>query len=281
MSLLWINGQLIDKADAKVSPFDHGFLYGDGVWEHLRVFGGTPFALHDHLNLLFESAAVFGLDVPLSRDALASAIDATLKANARTEGYVRVIVTRGPGTIGPDPRKIAPQVIVIAEEYQPFPQELSGHGLHAVVFQTPLDSDHPAYRVRSLGRPHLALAKRHALRHGCLEAILVDRAGNAVGTTEGFLFVVKDGALVVAGGQPKDATGYAVAAMCGEGGAVVAEYAVKLPDLLAADEVFIAGTACGVIGLVRTDGTDIGAGTEGPYTRAVRERFAALCRSGG
>src|SRR3954449_10787958 len=101
MSQIWLNGTLADKADARVSPFDHGFLYGDGVWEHLRLFNGKPFGALHHLNDLFATAAVVGIDVPLSHDELLAAIDATAKANNRTKGYVRVIVARGPGTIGP------------------------------------------------------------------------------------------------------------------------------------------------------------------------------------
>ena len=279
MSLLWLNGTLIDKSDAKVSVFDHGFLYGDGVWEHLRVFGGKPFGADHHLKLLFRAAETLGIDIPLSQLQLLAAIAETVKANDRSEGYVRVIVSRGPGTIGPDPRKIDTQVIIVAEEYQPFPTELYAHGLHAVVFHTPLDTEHPVNRVRSLGRRHIPLAKRYALANGCLEAILTNREGELVGATEGFLFLVQDGALVVAGGQPEDATGFAVAAMAGEGGLVVAEYAVKPRDLFAATEAFIAGTACGVIGIARVDGKDIGSGSEGRVTRAVRERFHALTRA--
>ena len=121
MSQVWINGRLVDKADAKVSPFDHGFLYGDGVWEPLRVYGGKLFRPDDHMRLLTHSARVLGIHLPLSSDEIVAAIYQTVNANLRTDGYIRVIVTRGPGTLGPDPRKIDPQVIVIAEEYQPFP----------------------------------------------------------------------------------------------------------------------------------------------------------------
>src|SRR5262245_28430403 len=154
MSLIWINGALIDKAEAKVSPFDHGFLYGDGVWEHFRVLRGKLFLPDDHIRLLFSAAETLGIAIPLSRDEIHAAVEPTLKANARREGYVRVIVSRGPGTIGPDPRKLDPQVIVIAEEYQPFPQEVSECGLHVVVYPTPIDTENPASRVRALGRPH-------------------------------------------------------------------------------------------------------------------------------
>ena len=273
MSHLWLNGTLTDKADARVSPFDHGFLYGDGVWEHLRVFGGKPFRASHHLKVLSAAAEAVGIDIPLSLAELVAAVGATVKANDRTEGYVRVIVTRGPGTIGPDPRKVEPQVIVIAEEYQPFPRELYAHGLHAVVAPLKLDPFNPAHRFRTLNQLHVVQAKRHALQNGCLEALLQTRDGHIVGTTEGVLFAVKDGALVVAGGHPEDATGFAVAALAGEAGAVVAEHRITLADLLAAEEVFIAGTACGVIGIVRIDGTDIGGGTEGPITRGIREEY--------
>jgi branched-chain amino acid aminotransferase len=279
MSLLWLNGVLTDKADARISPFDHGFLYGDGVWEPLRLFNGKPFRATHHLKILSAAASAIGIDIPLSHDELLAAIDATAKANNRTEGYVRVIVTRGPGTIGPDPRKIEPQVIVIAEEYLPFPLELYGHGLHAVVSPFSLDPENPVHWFRTLNQLHIVQAKRHALQNGCLEALLQTRDGRIVGTTEGFLFVVKDGALVVAGGQLEDATGFALAALAGENGAVVAEYGVKRDDLLSAEEVFIAGTACGVIGIVRIGGRDIGSGTEGPVTRGIRDAYQQLTES--
>jgi len=281
MSLLWINGTLTDKAAAHVNPFDHGFLYGDGVWEHLRIFDGNLFRPADHLNKLFTAAETLSIDIPLSRDELTAAIVATAKANNRTDGYIRVIVSRGPGTIGPDPRKVVPQVIIVTEEYRPFPDELHGHGLHAVIFPVPIDTDHPANGIRTLGQPHTILAKRHALKHGCLEAISTNHAGRLVGTTEGFLFLVKDGALVVAGDQPVDVLGFAVAAFAGELGQVVVEYAVKAENLYAAEEVFIAGTACGVIGIVRVDGKDIGTGTEGSVTRTIRERYYAITHGRG
>lgn len=280
MAKIWLNGTLTDKADARVSPFDHGFLYGDGVWEPLRLFNGTPFRAEHHLKILSAAAQAIGIDIPLSQLELLAAITATARENNRTQGYVRVIVTRGPGTIGPDPRKIEPQVIVTAEEYQPFPQELYNHGLHVVISPLTLDPDNPAHQFRTLNQLHVVQAKRHALQNGCLEALLQNRDGHIVGTTEGFLFAVKDGAVVVAGGQPEDATGFAVAALAGEGGAVVVEYAMKLADLLTAEEVFLAGTACGVIGIVRIDGKDIGTSIEGRETREIRQRFAHLTRGG-
>ena len=278
MSHLWINGTLIDKADAHVSPFDHGFLHGDGVWEHLRVFHGKPFRAADHFRLLWSAADAVGIDIPLSQGELLAAVKATVKANNRTEGYVRVIVTRGPSTLGPDPRKAVAQVIVIAEEYQPFPRELYGHGLHAVVSPLALDLENPAHRMRTLNQLHVVQAKRHALQHGCLESLFPNRADHFVGSTEGLLFAVKAGVFIIAGGQPEAASGYFYAALAGDAAAVVAEQPLTREDLLAADEVLIAGTACGVIGIVRLDGADIGGGIEGPVTRAVRDGYQQLTR---
>jgi len=272
MSLVWINGRLIDKTDAAVSPFDHGFLYGDGVWEPLRVFNGNLFRPVEHLHNLFRFAAIQGIEVPLTREALTAAIESTIRANHRTEGYIRVIVSRGPGTLGPDPRKIDPQLIIIAEEYCPFPRELYPHGLHAVTFVAPFPD------ARLLGQPPLVRAKRHALENGCLEAILVNSGGHIIGATEGMLFLVQNGAILVARDRLPEATGESVAALAGELGLVVAEHSLQLDDLLGAREVFLAGTSCGVIGIVRVNEQIIGAGAEGHVTGQLRERFRAVTR---
>lgn len=275
MSFVWINGRLIDKADARVSPFDHGFLYGDGVWEPLRVFGGRLFRAADHLAQLQAAARTLGIDIPLSQQDLVFAIDATVKANHRTDGYIRVIVTRGPGTLGPDPRKIDPQVIFIAEEYLPFPHELYDHGLHVVSVTAPRDE------ARFLGRPHLVRAKQTALARGCLDALLVDDRGHVTGSTEGMVFAMKDGALVVAGDHLPEATGYFVATLAAEAGAVVVEHTMNLEEVAAAEEAFIAGTSCGVIAIVKIDDHTIGTGKEGPITNELRKRYRAITRGGG
>ncbi|AWM40898.1 D-alanine aminotransferase [Gemmata obscuriglobus] len=279
MSLVWVNGTLVDKLDARVSPFDHGFLYGDGVWEHLRVFGGAPFRAPEHLSALAKAAGALGIEVPLSPAELLAAIGATVRANSRTEGYVRVLVTRGPGTIGPDPRKLEPQVLITAEEYQPFPQELYGHGLHAVVSPQLLDADNPAHQFRTLNQLHIVRAKQHALQSGCLEALLQNRNREIVGATEGVLFAVKGDLLTLASGAAWDDTGAAVIDSTADRLALV-EDPLRLEHLLAADEVFVAGTACGVIGVVRIDGTDIGRGIEGAVTRGVREAYTRITQRG-
>ena len=254
MSLVWINGTLIDKADAKVSPFDHGFLYGDGVWEPLRVFGGKLFRPAEHLELLFARRGTLGIDIPLSQDELLAAIEATLRANNRTEGYVRVIVTRGPGTIGPDPRKIDPQVIVIAEEYQPFPLELyepRAARRHRPAPVRPRDDAFGSDARPAARRPGEAARapERAASRRSWWTGRRTRRQ-----RPRGRSSCVKDGALVVARMTcPMRPRRDAVAELArGPGACRSNTRSDHRATCVAADEVFIAGTACGVIGIVRS-----------------------------
>ena len=279
MSLVWINGRLVDKAEARVSPFDHGFLYGDGVWEALRVYGGRLFRPDEHLARFYAAASgLIDIDIPLSPDELRSAIDATLQANNRSNGYIRVIVTSGPGTIGPDPRKLDPQVIIIAEEYLPFPLELYGHGLHACVAPFPVNVLNPGSWGRTLGRPDIALNKRFALKVGCLEAILTDTGGGVLGGTEGDLFLVREGKLIPV--PPSSSVPSAVVLEIARTVLPVGfEAPVRAEQLHSSDEVFLAGTSCGIIGIIRIDGKDIGSGTEGPVTRSIREAYDRLTRA--
>jgi branched-chain amino acid aminotransferase len=277
MSLVWINGTLVDKADARVSPFDHGFLYGDGVWEPFRVFRGHLFRLTEHLTQLFDAAAELRIDIPLTREGLTAAIEATVQANHRIEGYGRVIVTRGPGTIGSDPRKLDPQVFITTEEYQPFPLELYGHGLHVVTAPVRLLGDHPARNRRTLNQLHVVLAKQHALKNGCLEAVLLATDGLVAGCTEGQLALI-DGRNVRCPGGGDPVAGGLAAELAREEGLSVVDDPVTVDDLLAAQEVFLIGTSCGVIGIVRVDGKEIASGTEGGFTRAIRQRYRVLTR---
>lgn len=277
MSQVWVNGTLTDKADARVSVFDHGLLYGDGVWEPLRVFGGRVFQDELHVNRLFNAAVLFDIAVPYRPNEIRAAVGVTVAANRRTDGYCRVIVTRGAGTIGPDPRKLDPQVFVTAEEYYPFPVELYGHGLHVVTAPYPVNTANPAFWLHALGRPDVVLARRFALKLGCLDAVLTDTGGGVVGTTEGELFLVRGGTVFPV---PPSSTPEAQAVLAWVRRHYPDGYSapVSPADLAAADEVFLVGTACGVIGVVRVDGRDIGTGTEGPVTRAVREAYHDLTR---
>lgn len=283
MSLVWINGELVDKSVARISPFDHGFLYGDGAWEHFRAFNGKLFRQRDALNQLLASCKSRDICIPMTRDEVQSAIEATLVANNRKEGYIRVIVTRGPGTLGPDPRKLDPQIIIIAEEYQPFPIELYEHGLHATIAPGVFDFTRLSDYANTLGPINLVIAKQAAIRSGCLEAIIHDKSDPIRGI-EGLLFRVIGGKIVPIPCGSHDVVGDVVLEIAKDEGIPfelnVGQWLAtnKSHELRICDELFLAGTSCGVIGIVQVDGQPIGSGKEGPITRRIREAYRKLTR---
>lgn len=271
-SKVWIDGKLVDKDDAKVSVFDHGLLFGDGVWEGMRAYDGHVFRLRDHLDRLYRSAELLSLTIPITSDELASAVAATLKANDRSNGYVRVVVTRGPGTLGLDPRKCEPAVIVIAEEVVEYPRELYDAGLDVVLV--------PAVRYESsdtsLSRAGVVAAKVAALQAGCLDAILYGPGGAILGSTAGAVFAVKDGRI-----STTEATQVAQAVAVAEATAaeLVVAGGLTLDDFsLPLDEVFLASTAAEVIAVRSINGKPIGSGGEGPITRKLRHLYHSAAR---
>lgn len=277
MSFVWINGQLVDKSEAKISVFDHGFLYGDGVWEHFRAFNGKLFRPDDPVRLLFHSAGVLGIDMPLSPDEVISAMEATVRANDRSDGYIRVIVTRGRGTLGSDPRKLDPQIIIIVEEYQPFPAELYECGLRIVNAPSGIDMANPWQRVRLLGRPDIVQAKQDALQEGCLDALLM-HSRYPVGCTEGSLFLVSDDTLRTHAMGIHEAMCRTVFELGGYSREKGFGDNFQIEAVLASDEVFLAGTSCGVIAIIQLNGRPIGTGREGPITKRIREAYRKLTR---
>jgi branched-chain amino acid aminotransferase len=277
MSLIWINGRLVDKTEARISVFDHGFLYGDGVWEPLRVFGGKTHEPQPHLVHLFDAARRAGIEVPLSMDEARTAIEETVRANNRGEGYIRVIVTRGSGTLGPDPRKIDPQVIIIVEEYFPFPRELYEHGLNVVSVR--VGEPNRDFK-RSLSGAWIVEAKQCAVKNGCLDALLVTPPDRVIGCIEGDIFIVSNGAIITAPSSAVEmASGY-VGSIAKHEAIPWAPRSSPLPlaDVIAANEAFLAGTSCGIIGIVQVDGKSIGAGRQGPVTQRIRTAYHLLTR---
>lgn len=270
MSLVWINGRLVDKSEAKISVFDHGFLFADGAWMHLRAFDGALFRPDPPLLRFLETLKqTHGIDIGMNADQLQTAIEDTLRANNRTEGYVRVLATRGVGTLGPDPRKILPQVHIVAEEYHPFPIELYEHGLDVV------SSTIPTRSPRSLGDVAIAKAKRDALAAGCLEAVMID--GTLVlGCTEGGVFVVSNGTLRGPAVEEFELVSDLAAS---EGVEIDSRFQpLDVASLAAAEEAFLVGAACGVIAIARVDGRPVGGGCEGPITRRIRDAYRKFTR---
>src|SRR5947209_20068314 len=194
---VYINGKIYDKADAKISVYDHGLLYGDGVFEGIRVYSGKIFRLRAHVERLFESARAIKLEIPLSREQMMEAISATVRAAGKTDGYIRPLVTRGAGYLGLDPRKTSdPQVIVIVDDITLYPPELYESGMKLATVAT--IRNHPAAvnpRIKSLNYLNNILAKIEAVQAGCVEALMLNHKGEVAECSGDNIFVVKRGVL--------------------------------------------------------------------------------------
>ncbi len=285
MSLkIYIAGKLYDKEDAKISVYDHGLLYGDGVFEGMRVYSGKVFRLQQHLDRLWDSAQAICLEIPITQAEMTTAVNDTVKANNITDGYVRLVVTRGAGTLGLDPNKCSdPQVIVIADRITLYPDEFYANGLEIVTAST--IRNHPAAlnpRIKSLNYLNNILAKIEGLKAGCVEALMLNHKGEVAECTGDNIFLVRDGELVT---PPTDAgilegiTRDAVIELAEQAGITVHESAITRHDVYTADECFVTGSAAEVVPVVRVDSRKIGDGKPGPVTRDLTRRFRDLTRS--
>jgi len=286
MSLkVYINGQLLPKEDARISVYDHGLLYGDGVFEGLRSYAGNVFRLDAHLERLWNSAKAIWLEIPMTREAMAKAVVDTLRANQIDDGYIRLIVTRGAGSLGLDPNRTSdPQVIIITDHIQLYPKEVYEKGLEIVTVSTL--RNHPAAlspRIKSLNYLNNILAKIEGLQAGCIEALMLNTRGEVAECTGDNIFLVRGGVLQtppVDAGILEGITREAVMDLARERGIAVREMPLTKHDVYIADECFLTGTAAEVIPVVKVDSRRIGAGTPGPITCDLRERFHKLARSG-
>jgi branched-chain amino acid aminotransferase len=281
---VWINGKLYEKQDAKISVYDHGLLYGDGVFEGLRSYDGNVFRLEQHLKRLWNSAKAITLEIPMTPEAIGRAINDTLKANGISNGYIRLIVTRGAGTLGLDPNRTSdPQVIIITDFIAVYPQELYQQGLEIITASTL--RNHPAAlnpRIKSLNYLNNILAKIESLQAGCMEALMLNHKGEVAECTADNIFLVRDGVLLT---PPTDAgvlegiTREAVMELARQQGLEVREVPITRHDVYIADECFLTGTAVEVIAVVKVDSRKIGNGKPGPITCDLKERFHKLARS--
>ncbi|MGB6045648.1 MAG: branched-chain-amino-acid transaminase [Pirellulales bacterium] len=284
MSLqIYINGTLYDKEDAKISVYDHGLLYGDGVFEGIRSYSGKPFRLESHLDRLWESAKAIWLEIPIDKKTLAADIVETLKINNIDDGYVRLVVTRGAGTLGLDPDKCSdPQVIIIADRIALYPEEFYTNGLELVTVST--IRNHPAAlspRIKSLNYLNNILAKIEGQQAGCIEALMLNHNGEVTECTGDNIFLVRQGQLLT---PPCDAgilegiTREAVCELAEEAGIVVRRVALTRHDVYIANECFLTGTAAEVVPVVKVDRRVIGDGSPGPITCDLIKRFKSLTR---
>ncbi len=282
---VYIGGKLYEKADAKISVFDHGLLYGDGIFEGIRSYAGNVFRLKQHVDRLYDSAKAIHLTIPMTREAMAKAVLDTLAANKLVDAYIRLIVTRGAGSLGLDPRKTTdPQIIIITDSISLYPPELYEHGLKIVTAGTM--RNHPAAlnpRVKSLNYLNSILAKIEGTNAGCLEALMLNHKGEVAECTGDNIFIVKNGELhtpSVDAGILEGITRDAVIELARAAGIKVVERVMDRHDVYTADEIFLTGTAAEVIPVVECDARTIGTGKPGPITRDLLDRFHKLVRAG-
>jgi len=282
MIRVYLNGKLVDRDQATVSVYDHGLLYGDGVFEGIRVYNSKVFRHQEHIDRLYESAKHIQLEIPLSPAEMLKAVEDTVKANDKVEGYIRLVVTRGPGNLGLDPRSCQPNVIVIVDDISLYPKELYENGLKIVTAS--LIRNHPNAlnpRIKSLNYLNNILAKIEAIRAGCFEALMLNHKGEVAECTGDNVFIVKKGVLKT---PPADAgilegvTRNLVMELAIKAKISLVETTMTRHDIYTADECFLTGTAAEVIAVTDCDGRTIGTGKQGPITKQLREAFVKLTR---
>jgi len=279
--IIYLNGKLVDRSHAVVSVFDHGLLYGDGVFEGIRVYDGCIFRLKQHLERLWSSARYIMLRMPMTMEELEEATVATVRANKLRNGYIRLVVTRGEGTLGLDPDRCPnPCVFIIAASIQLYPEEYYTNGLKICTVPTRRNNAEIVNpRVKSLNYLNNILAKIEAKNAGCLEALMLDHRGYVTECTGDNLFVIKDGVLLTPPtylGALKGITRDAILDLARQEGIQVVEEPFTRFEVIDADEVFLTGTAAEVVPVIELDRRPIRDGKPGPITKRMIELFRKL-----
>jgi branched-chain amino acid aminotransferase len=275
---IWLGDKLFDEQDAKVSVFDHGLLYGDGVFEGIRIYNKRIFEFEAHITRLYDSAKGIRLDIPMSREKLMEATRQTVEVNGIIDGYIRLIVTRGIGSLGLNPFTCETStIIIIADNIQLYPQELYETGMKIISATTV--RNHPLAippQIKSLNYLNNILAKIEALDSDVPEAIMYNHEGYVAEATGDNVFTVRKGVVYTppaeAGGL-EGITREVVIRLAKKEGIEVIEKNLTRFDLYISDELFLTGTAAEVIGIVEIDGRVIGDGKPGPVTKQLRDKF--------
>ncbi len=283
---VFLGDKLVDEKDAVVSVFDHGLLYGDGVFEGIRAYNGRVFLLDEHIDRLYDSAKAIALTIPMTKEEMSKAVVETCKANEIADGYIRLVVTRGKGTLGLNPYLCKKaEVIVIAAKIQLYPQELYDNGLKIVTVGTV--RNHPEAinpRIKSLNYLNNVMAKIEAINAGCMECLMLNHKGEVAEASGDNVFAVKNGVLTTppsSCGALEGLTRNKVMKLACEAGYEVREAIMARYDLYVADEVFLTGTAAEIISVVDIDKRSIGDGTPGKITTELSALYAECARSEG
>jgi branched-chain amino acid aminotransferase len=281
---IWLDGKWCDRSTAMVSVYDHGLLYGDGVFEGIRVYGGKIFRLADHLDRLYDSAKAIWLTIPMPRQEMAAITEEAVRRSGIAEAYIRHVVTRGVGDLGLDPRKCPkPSVLIIVDTIKLWPEQVYEAGLNVITAGTPIPQrESLSPRVKSLNYLAHILAKIEGIHAGADEVLMLDSAGFVAEGSGQNLFVVKHEVLRTPppfAGILKGVTRDVVMELAAKAGYRVEESVLNRYDVYTADEAFFTGTASELVAIRQLDGRVIGTGKAGPVTRDLRARFQTLVRS--
>ena len=283
---VYIDGKYFDERAAKVSVFDHGLLYGDGIFEGIRAYNGRVFKLKEHIDRLFCSAKALLLDIPLAHGDMMRAVVETCRRNKVRDGYIRLVVTRGIGTLGLNPNRCKnPAVIIIAGKIQLYPEELYRKGMEIITVPT-VRNLHSALNpaIKSLNYLNNILAKIEANNAGCEEAVMLNAEGFVAECTGDNLFIIKEGQLFtppLSAGALYGITRRVVMDIALENGLQVSEPNLTRYDLFNADECFLTGTGAELVPVVKIDGRLIGTGKPGPLTLKLETLYHGLTKASG
>ncbi|EES73062.1 MULTISPECIES: branched-chain-amino-acid transaminase [Paenibacillus] len=283
---IYLDGQFVTKDQAKVSVYDHGFLYGDGIFEGIRIYNGNIFKCKEHLDRLYDSAKSIMLDIPLTYQEMEDALVETLRRNDLRNGYIRLVVSRGPGNLGLDPNRCPKaSVIIIVEQLAIYSEEAYKTGLKTVSVSTRRnipDALNP--KIKSLNYLNNILVKIQSNLSGAGEAIMLNAQGYVTEGSGDNIFIVKNGVITTPPcylGALDGITRQAIIEICRKKGYNIQEQPFTLHDVYVADEVFLTGTAAEVIAVREVDGRIIGEGHAGPITLKLLEEFRAIVDKDG
>ncbi len=284
--LIYLNGEFVPEEEAKISVFDHGFLYGDGVFEGIRAYNGKVFRLSQHIDRLYDSAKAINLEIPMSKEEMIEVVCETCRRNNLQDAYIRLVISRGKGDLGLDPKNCGePTIVNIASTISLYPDEMYEKGMAVVTVPTRRNIPEGVNpRIKSLNYLNNIMAKIEAAIAGVPEAVMLNQEGFVAECTGDNIFIVKNGVLITPAphlGLLDGVTRNAVIELAQKAGISVLETTFPRYDLFTADECFLSGTAAELIPVTRVDSRVIGDGKPGPVFKQLLQDFRELVQEDG